>query len=222
MRSVDKGPAPQPVYDPYQTAKRDLVDRIGDYCSYCERKIEHMGAVEHVQPKSTVPALSTQWDNFLLGCVNCNSTKGSIAIDNTNIADYVFPDKDDTFALIEYDPVTCMPRPAAGLSADMAAKVKKLITLTGLDKPPAHVGTQNYKMMSDVRAEKRLRASRDADHYRQVFLTVPPELKDVTVSLIMQIVVRTGFWSQWMRVMGDVPELAAALWTVLPGTRKSV
>lgn len=42
MRSVDKGPAPQPVYDPYQTAKRDLVDRIGDYCSYCERKIEHM------------------------------------------------------------------------------------------------------------------------------------------------------------------------------------
>lgn len=220
MRSVDKGPAPQPDYNPYQTAKRDLVAAIGDYCSYCERKIEHMGAVEHVQPKSAIPALATKWDNFLLGCVNCNSTKGSKVIDDTNIVDYVFPDKDDTFALIEYDPVTCLPRPAVGLSDEMTAKVENLIALVGLDKPQAHVGTLEYMKMSDVRAEKRLSASQQAERYKQTFLAVSPEQKEVTLSLIMDIVKGVGFWSQWMRVMKDVPELAEALWSVLPGTKR--
>lgn len=125
MRSVEKGPSPQPEYKPYQTAKRDLFTAIGGYCSYCERNIEHMGAVEHVQPKSAVPALAAKWENFLLGCVNCNSTKGSTVINDSNRSAYVFPDTDDTFALIEYDPVTCMPRPADGLPAETTAKVKK-------------------------------------------------------------------------------------------------
>lgn len=220
MRSIDKGPAPQPDYNPYQTAKRDLVTAIGDYCSYCERKIEHMGAVEHVQPKSKVPALATKWDNFLLGCVNCNSTKSYKVIDDTNMTDYVFPDKDDTFALVEYDSVTCLPRPAAGLSVEMAAKVDNLITLVGLDKPQAHVGTQEYMKMSDVRAEKRLLASQQAEQYKQLYLSVGPEQKEITLSLIMDIVKGIGFWSQWMRVMKDVPELADALWNVLPGTKR--
>lgn len=220
MRSVDKGEAPKPDYNPYQTAKRDLVNAIGDYCSYCERKIEHMGAVEHVQPKSAVLALATKWDNYLLGCVNCNSTKGSKVIDDTNITDYVFPDKNDTFALVEYDLVTCLPRPAAGLSPDMKAKVENLISLTGLDKPQPHVGTLEYMKMSDVRAEKRLLAAQQAEQYKLLYQSVLPEQKEVTLNLIMDIVKGIGFWSQWMHVMKDVPELAEALWNVLPGTKR--
>lgn len=222
MRSIEKGPAPQPSYNPYQTAKRDLITAIGAYCSYCERHIDHMGAIEHVQPKSAVPNLATKWDNFLLGCVNCNSTKGSKVIDDTNITDYVFPDKDDTFALIDYDPITCMPRPADELSEDISEKVKKLIALVGLDTPQAHVGTQDYQKMSDVRAECRLRAAQDAENYKQTYLTASEDQKELTLKLIMDIVKGRGFWSQWMRVMKDVPELVEALWHVLPGTKKYV
>src|SRR5260221_6501574 len=75
MRPVDKGAAPA-LYENYQEAGPDLQVRLGDFCSYCERQIETHLAVEHVQPKSHVPALATVWSNFLLGCVHCNSSKG--------------------------------------------------------------------------------------------------------------------------------------------------
>ena len=88
MRPVDKGAAPA-VYAKYQDAGPDLQARLGDYCSYCERQIETNLAVEHIQPKSHVPALRTDWTNFLLGCVNCNSSKGNTPI---NLRDYFWPD----------------------------------------------------------------------------------------------------------------------------------
>ena len=75
MRPVDKGVAPA-RYVRYQDANSDLRGRIGDYCSYCERQIETHLAVEHVQPKVRRTTLRNSWSNFLLGCVNCNSSKG--------------------------------------------------------------------------------------------------------------------------------------------------
>ena len=39
MRPVDKGAAPA-VYTHYKNARVDLIGRLGDYCSYCERQIE--------------------------------------------------------------------------------------------------------------------------------------------------------------------------------------
>ncbi len=50
MRPVNKGKREQ-EYKPYQTAKRELFEAIGPYCSYCERIIELGGAIEHIQPK---------------------------------------------------------------------------------------------------------------------------------------------------------------------------
>lgn len=62
----------------YDDAKPFLLARLGPFCSYCERRIPTNLAVEHIQPKG-VPKyapLEKTWDNFLLACVNCNSTKG--------------------------------------------------------------------------------------------------------------------------------------------------
>lgn len=92
MRPVDKGAAPA-VYTRYQDAGPDLQVRIGDYCNYCERQIETNLAVEHVRPKSHVAALRTDWTNFLLACVNCNSSKGDTPV---NLPDYFWPDADNT------------------------------------------------------------------------------------------------------------------------------
>lgn len=56
MRPVDKGHKDK-EYRPYTTAKRDLIEAIGPYCSYCERNMLSGGAVEHKQLKSKVRSL---------------------------------------------------------------------------------------------------------------------------------------------------------------------
>ena len=35
----------------YAQAKPDLINRMGHYCSFCERRISTNFAVEHIQPK---------------------------------------------------------------------------------------------------------------------------------------------------------------------------
>src|SRR5271157_2553705 len=102
MRPVLRGNSPQAAdYDNYRDAFGELTGRIGMFCSYCERRIPTQLAVEHIQPKG-LPAyahLQGRWENFLLGCVNCNSTKGD---KDVVLADVLLPDRDNTAAAYEY------------------------------------------------------------------------------------------------------------------------
>ena len=105
MRPVDRGPWPvdgqgeRKAFHPYNKAKADLLARLGGYCSYCECT-GHLH-VEHVVPKSRRLDLEKDWNNFLLGCVNCNSTKGK---SNLGREGYLWPDHDDTLSAFEYLP----------------------------------------------------------------------------------------------------------------------
>ena len=54
MRPVNRG-APPRAYARYGEAIGDLEDRLGIYCSYCERRIPVGLAVEHKAPKSLHP-----------------------------------------------------------------------------------------------------------------------------------------------------------------------
>jgi 5-methylcytosine-specific restriction endonuclease McrA len=74
MRPVERGLAPK-IYTRYGDAIEDLKSRLGSYCSYCERQVSASLAVEHVIPKNLHPELEREWNNFLLGCTNCNSVK---------------------------------------------------------------------------------------------------------------------------------------------------
>jgi uncharacterized protein (TIGR02646 family) len=136
MRPVDKGAPPAQVYAVYGEALPDLVARLGRYCSYCERWIETHLAVEHVQPKLLVQALLLNWTNFLLACVNCNSCKGSVAI---TLADYFWPDSDNTLRAFEYSQGGVIaPNPA--LAPVLQAKATASLGLTGLDRYPGGPG----------------------------------------------------------------------------------
>ena len=140
MRPVDKGAAPT-VYDHYQDAGVDLTCRLGDYCSYCERQIETHLAVEHVQPKVRHPALQNSWDNFLLGCVHCNSSKGNKRV---VLGDYYWPDRDNTLRALEYvKGGLVLPHPC--LKGADRVRAEKTITLTGLDKAPGKPPTNSDK-----------------------------------------------------------------------------
>jgi len=62
----------------YREAFDDLTSILGRYCSFCELSERSSAlAVEHVVPKAPYPTKFVDWNNFLLGCPNCNSVKAS-------------------------------------------------------------------------------------------------------------------------------------------------
>ena len=166
VRSVDRGAVPA-AYARYQDAGPDLRRRLGDYCSYCERRIETNLAVEHIQPKSLVPELSTDWANFLLACVNCNSIKGDTPV---NLVDYFWPDTDNTLRAFEYVAGGMIgPRPS--LLPAMAVKAVATLQLTGLDRYPGNFGQE--PTTSDQRWLRRRETWQLAEKDRARLVVVP-------------------------------------------------
>ena len=196
MRPVERGAAPK-VYTKYQDAGADLQSRLGDYCSYCERQIETNLAVEHVQPKSLEPALGNTWTNFLLGCVNCNSSKGDQPV---SVPDFLWPDLDNTLRAFEYSPGGLVNSNPA-LDPAIRAKADALILLTGLDKDPGNPSPARRPTEADKRWLKRKEAWQKAERCRDILaLQDTPETRE----LIVEVAKGKGMFSiYWMQFFHD-------------------
>lgn len=196
MRPVDKGTAPT-VYADYRHAGPDLKSRIGNYCSYCERQIATNLAVEHIRPKASYPAHQNSWENFLLACGNCNSSKGS---KDVILGDYYWPDRDNTLRALEYVEGGLV-RPHPCLKGEDRVRAESTITLTGLDRIPGAPGREPTP--SDERWLRRREAWQLAKKNR-ARLT-----RQNTSTLIRELIVDTavsrGMFSIWWTVFaGDV------------------
>lgn len=168
---------------------------MGIYCSYCERRLPTSLAVEHVVPKSLEPELETTWDNFLLGCTNCNSVK---LAQPTNKRDFLWPDIDNTLAAFSYSEggfVDVSP----GLSTTLKRKAGKLMTLVGLDRHES--ATRPRPAARDKRWQQRL----DAWNAAVLARTRLAELGDMQAAqdLVLIAAEGYGFFSVWMRVFSD-------------------
>jgi uncharacterized protein (TIGR02646 family) len=152
------------VYAQYRDAASDLQDRLGDYCSYCERRIETHLAVEHIQPKSLVPALRNTWSNFLLGCVHCDSSKGDAPI---TLFDYLWPDSDNTLRAVEYIGGG-MLQPNQALSVVLRGKAQAMIELMGLDRDPGNPRVDHRPSDSDRRWLRRVEAWQLAERAKRL------------------------------------------------------
>ena len=99
MRPVTIGDHPEDedgdplVFTDYKQARDPLIERIGDYCSYCEIALPSQIDVEHVLAKTLHPALELEWTNFLLACKNCNTIKSNKDIE---LEDLYWPHRDNT------------------------------------------------------------------------------------------------------------------------------
>jgi len=210
IRPVDKGSSPT-VYSRYQEAGPDLQRRIGDYCSYCERQIETHLAVEHIQPKSLVPGLQNSWDNFLLACVNCNSSKGNTPI---NLPDFLWPDCDNTFLAFEY---TCggIIYPNQDLPATLQAKAQATIKLMGLDKDPGNQQPGRKPTHSDQRWKRRFDAWQLAEKDRQRLANNNSlEVRE----LIVENALGRGMFSIWWSVFDGDADMRRRLRIAFLGT----
>ncbi len=218
MRPVQRGGSTQATdFANYDDAKGHLVSRLGRYCSYCERRVATNLAVEHIQPKGLAAYvhLSGCWENFLLGCVNCNSTKKD---KDVVLVDTLLPDRDNTFAAYEYS-ADGRVEPAGLLLPALRAHAARLLSVVGLDKPISEVLDENGKQVALDRVSQRM----------EVWGIAQEVKKDVDADPVNEAVrrgaVRTataeGFFSIWMIVFANDVDMRNRLIDAFPGTRSS-
>ena len=195
MRPIIRGDHPKNAHtgDPititnYSHARPELLNRIGDYCSYCENQITNP-AVEHIQPIVEAPFVETNWYNFLIACKSCNSRKGSKYLD---LDSYYWPDIHNTHHLFEmHSGGIVRIKTNLHFSVDLQ-RVQNTMSLVGLDA----YGSQTTD--ADRRWIKRMEAWNKANQslcYYSKFDYDP----DYILSII-NIATSTGFWSVWMKV----------------------
>lgn len=218
MRPVRRGASPfSTVLGDYEEAKPHLVARMGRYCSYCERPIHTMLAVEHIQPKS-VPAyrnLIGSWENFLLACANCNSCKKDR---NVVLANLLLPDRDNTFAAFCYS-ADGNVIPAPHLSATVAPMASKTLEVTGLDKKIHTTQDENGKQVALDRISQRMEAWATAEESRTDIVADPSN--GTVRRCVIKLAEAIGFFSIWMTVFAADSEMRNRLIDAFAGTRGS-
>lgn len=210
MRPVNRGVAPR-TYSNYKDAKQDLVNQLGSYCSYCERRIPTLLAVEHIQPKALpqYAHLETEWTNFLLACVNCNSAKKTAPV---QCEQYFLPDRDNTFIAFKYDEngkVKVSPH----LIADdqvIAARTLDLVALNRLEHPDwdedvlfSALDRLSQRVQVWVQAKE---ARSDYDNGRSSARAIAREAASA------------GLFSIWMAVFDGIPEVRSEILRAFPNT----
>ena len=187
---------------------------LAQYCSYCERVINTNLAVEHIQPKDGPfgrPELENSWTNFLLACVNCNSTKSSKEV---KLEEVFLPDRDNTFYAFEYD-INGMVTAKAGLNPAQKAMAKRTIDLVGLNAGIANGG----EVVSKDRRNQRINAYLSALDSLEDFKTDPDNeaLQRATVKSM----VTSGYFSIWMKVFEPYQTMRIKFIQAIKGTQES-
>lgn len=210
MRPVNRGPAPA-TYGHYQDAKQDLVNALGSYCSYCERRIATLLAVEHIQPKGLpqYAHLETEWTNFLLGCVNCNSAKSKTPIECDAL---LLPDRDNTFAAFIYEETGMVEvEPTLVPNIHMLAQATRdIVALNRLE----HYDWDEAVLYSALeRVGQRVQAWVQAKEAREDF-----EAGKTSARAIAREAAGAGFFSIWMAAFEGVSTARRAIIEAFPNT----
>jgi len=194
MRPIQRGETPC-VFKEYQDASLFLIDRLGDYCSYCERYFPAGLSVEHILPKKKYPKFELDWNNFLIGCVNCNSVKSSKDFEFSQI---LLPDRDNTFLALIYDSFGRV-KANPDLPPEIQEKARRLIDLTGINN-------LSSKRKSRIVMQRREAWKRAMDaHSRLQEIDKSKELEER--ERIENEASDKGFFSVWMTVFADDPDM---------------
>ncbi len=197
MRPIDRGDSPQ-IFANYQDAKQPLTNRLGTYCSFCERRIPTNLAVEHILPKDEdlpYAHLRNEWTNFLLSCVNCNSAKGTKIID---FSTYLLPDRDNTFPFFVYDELGEVKTNGTRAQKRMA---KNTLDLVALNKLKHTDWDEDIIFSALTRLEQRLEAWKSAKIIRTNYL-----IGGVNLEVLKIVVASMGFFSIWMKAFEGIED----------------
>jgi len=199
----------------YAHARPHLIERMGDYCSFCEMQLSAALAVEHIRHKNGNPQLERQWENFLLACPSCNSTKGTKVSSAHDVTCRLWPHTDRTFDVYHYESggrVSLVPVSDASL----AQRAEATEAMLGLTRQPGDgLTAEQIKRGSDNRWKKRREAWDEAVSARTDLLEADTP---VVRRKILAVARAQGFWSVWMTVFRDDPEMQRDLCMAFRGT----
>jgi uncharacterized protein (TIGR02646 family) len=220
VRPVERGPSPQAGdFEDYSEARPALCDRIGSYCSFCERYLSNPH-VEHIRCRDSNPRLSGRWSNFLLSCTNCNSTKGTKISTDADVSSHLWPHQDFVFTAYKYiSEGRVAVNDSHDLTKETAEKAQKTADLVGLFKRPgAGLTPEQQRKRTDLRWSDRRDAWTTAVDWQRSFEQFrSPE----SIELLLKTVRKTGFFSVWYTVFCDDLEIRNALSSAFPGTAVS-
>jgi len=208
LRPVDKGSNPGVTFKHWQDARGLLIERLGEYCSFCEMHCDADLAVEHKLAKDYAKNrhLILAWVNFLLACRNCNSTKGDRDIE---LDDLLWPDTDNTLHALIYGP-DAMIRVNPALIRQVQQQAQALLELVGVHRIP-----KIDPKLSDRRWMNRQEAWRLAIEARD---DLQKEDTAIHRKRILQLAQAKGYWSVWMTVFANDPQMLFELINGFPGT----
>ncbi|MCP4219940.1 MAG: HNH endonuclease [bacterium] len=208
MRPVNKGKI-DIRFENYPDAREHLIKRLGPFCSYCGMQLNTGLAVEHIKPKSLYPTLRNEWDNFLLACGICNSTKGCWDV---NQAECLWPHKDNTFLAFVYKAEGRITINET-LSSSQREKAQKILDLTGIDRHPGH---KKFKKGKHWILHKNT--------WGEVSRALKRLKKENTESMRESIVAHAlarGYWSIWMTIFKKDSDMLNRFIKAFRGTSKA-
>lgn len=217
MRPVNRGASPLVGdFKNYRDAYVDLNTRIGAYCSYCERFLYTNIAVEHIHAKGLkqYKHLENTWNNFLLACVNCNAIKGH---KNVHLKQFLLPDRDNTFyAYVYHKDGTISISPH--LPRQLRTFAANTLALVGLER----VGTEDLD--SNGIAVALDRVAQRKQHWARAEVALGALRRNPTDDqclTIRELALASGFFSVWMTVFKDEPNMLKIFVDAFNGTRLS-
>lgn len=166
-----------------------------------------------MSPKSVHTKLELTWNNFLLGCTNCNSVKGDTDTDDDET---LWPDRDNTLLALTYSEGGFIGLDNR-LNAEQQAHAKALIDLVGLDRHRAR--GRPRPASRDQRWQQRDELWAIAENCVSAFEALGQSAD--ARSLIVSTAKGYGFLSVWLTVFGAYPAVKQALIEAFPGTAKN-
>jgi hypothetical protein len=181
--------------DPWGDAKPDLCDDLGTFCCYCEKYNSRSALhVEHIRGKKCTDAtgayiydhLKFRWDNFLIGCVNCNGVKDN---KDVGVLNPYMPHENNLVHFIEIlqGGIISIKPTVAGVDL---TRTQEFINLVGLDRDPTHADFSD----KDDRWDNRLKVY---DFAERQFNKYTQPLPTTDIENIVTLAKTTGYFSIW-------------------------
>ncbi len=229
MRAINKGSVPlvngipKKVSD-YKDWRQDLIDRIGNYCCYCNMRLNDSPQVEHVVPKNPQPGHAAgsmlDWDNMLLGCGPCNRAKSNNPVSS---ATHYLPDVANTHLVFDYvvrnhptkpNAVGCVPVVSVGPNVD-STKAVNTIKLCGLDKISVNARA------TDLRWQYRYEALLWAKVWKKQWDDWGYNNSNGFIDLLIIQIQAIGFFSIWLRTFENDQAVLEAIVSRISGNNLS-
>jgi len=222
MRPLDKGSTPladdgsPKQVSGYREWRKDLKNRTGYYCAYCNIPLSHALQVEHVCPKNPLPGdlqgSELDWENMLLACGPCNNAK-----DNNPIAEVYMPEEQNSLLPFVSEQVQNSPRHRIiqvkdTLSEPQEQKAEKTIRLFKWQE------VDERDAIVDLRAEKRQTAHKAVQSTFEIYLMLKSIDIQKATGHLGDVVKQTGFFLLWFEAFEGEPEALKAIIDAVPGT----